>query len=248
MLKHYYENETDIPDNLKGAYVAKGGRYELAELDKDHPVVKKNKELLGTNSTLTSQNNELLHEKVRLETSSLPEGKVAVEPEIEKLGNAAKAANLKASEIPALSEKVNTLQTQIDSFGIEKTIDEVASDNKYNARFKQLAKEKGLKFEKGTEKVDGKEMQVWNVVGENNVKSKISDFLTTDSFFKEFADTFTDNQQQTRRFAPQVPDSRNPPQNKFDAIREQKQAEQKPVTGGMSVTDRFYNRQPAQTE
>jgi len=83
------------------------------------------------------------------------------------------------------------LQKQIDSFNAEKTIDEVANANNFNDRFKRLAKEKSLQFEKTTEKVDGKDVDVWNVKGEADAKTKVSDFITTDPFFKDFADTFT---------------------------------------------------------
>ncbi len=45
MPKTFYTNESDIPDNLKGAYEAKNGRYELTKLDDDHPTIVTNKSL-----------------------------------------------------------------------------------------------------------------------------------------------------------------------------------------------------------
>lgn len=110
MLKTFYDNETEIPENLKGAYESKNGRHELRDLEKEHPVLLKNKELLGKNSTLTTENQRLNSDVTGLESKSLPDGKVAVDPEIERLGNAAKAANLKPADIGTLKTQAETLK------------------------------------------------------------------------------------------------------------------------------------------
>lgn len=79
MLKPFYAAEAEVPENLKGAYKAQNGRYELIELDSTHPVLTKNRELLERNSMLTGENQRLNAETVRLEGRALPEGRIAVD-------------------------------------------------------------------------------------------------------------------------------------------------------------------------
>jgi hypothetical protein len=66
----------------------------------------------------------------------------------------------------------------------------------------KLAQEKNLKFESRTEKGEGEgaeDITVWDVVTDKGdgktEKQAIGDFLEKDSFFKEFADTFSDSEE-----------------------------------------------------
>lgn len=233
MLKTFYANESEIPENLKAAYVAKNGRWELDDLANDHPVVVTKADLETNNKELKKLNTSLNQEKARLESSSLPEGKVAVDPEVEKLGQAAKAANLKAADIPTLATKAEDLQKQIDASTREKTITDVASSLGYNDKFVELAKDKNLSFEKATEKVGDKDTDVFYVVSEadgKTTKTKVDEFLKTDSFFSKFADTFAGEAQtreQGKQWTKQNSGKQEKGANIYDQIRNEKTAEQK---------------------
>lgn len=111
MLKPFYQNEADIPENLKGAYTVKNGRYELDELEKDHPVLLKNKELLEKNSTFAADNQRLIGEVATLESKALPKGKVAVDK----------------TEYETLKTAHDTLKTENESYAALGKADEVKS-------------------------------------------------------------------------------------------------------------------------
>jgi hypothetical protein len=81
-----YDNEEAVPADKKGAYLkgdsTKGqdpNKYYIDELEQTHPTWKKNRELLATNSNLTSANQTLTREKSDLERNVIPQGKVAVD-------------------------------------------------------------------------------------------------------------------------------------------------------------------------
>jgi hypothetical protein len=219
--KIVFDTKGEIPEHLRESASEVDGKFELDASG----VLGKNKELLGNNKTLTSENQRLNNEVARLQSSALPEGKVAVDPEIEKFGNAVKNAGLKISEIPTLKTKADELQKQIDSFATEKDVDAVAEAKGYNGKFKAMAKKQGLKFEKVTETVDGKPVDKWFVVGADNAKTDVENFLKTDSFFKEFADTFADEKQEQKGF--NFGEQKGAPDNKniFDRIRSDVKAE-----------------------
>lgn len=194
-LKHFYLKKEDIPAGLVDAYAENNGRWELVELEDDVPIVQTKKSLETTQVTLKEDLRKTNEDKTRAEANQLPAGKIAVDPEIEKLGNAAKAAELKAEEIPALKTAAADLQKQIDATAYEKTLASVAEDHGLNDKFIELAKDKNLKFESRVEKDGDDKTTVWDVVSEKDGKTekhKIDDFLEKDSFFSKFADTFSD--------------------------------------------------------
>lgn len=242
-LKTYYSAEADIPENLKGAYVKKNGRYELDNLSDDHPTIETKKSLETTQSELKATIGEQKQQIARLESGSLPDGKVAVEPEIEKLGLAAKKAELKPADIPTLKTKADELQTKLDSTLTGLVLTDAAEAKGFNHRFKKMFAEKGVKLEKTGEG----EKTDFEVVNADGTKQKLDEFLEKDEYFKDFADTFkSEAKPPVRKFAPQFPAGNKPAANKFDAIREQKQAEQqKAFAPNVTVADKFYNRAPA---
>jgi hypothetical protein len=195
-LKPFYPSEDKVPADLKGAYAkdANSDRYILIELDDDVPIVQTKLSLETTQTTLKEEVRKANEKITRLETTQLPAGKIAVDPEIETLGNAAKAAELKAEDIPALKTKADDLQKQIDQTNYEKTIQEVATANELNDKFVELAKDKNLKFEKKTEKDEEKnDVDVWYVTQEkdgNKETIALDKFFENDPFFSKFADTF----------------------------------------------------------
>lgn len=78
MLKHSYDSQESIPENLRGAYVLSGGKWLLDELSDDHPVVVKNKEVLRDKSKAVSKSEELQADLDAAKSTSIPRGYVAV--------------------------------------------------------------------------------------------------------------------------------------------------------------------------
>lgn len=238
MLKPFYANETDIPENLKAAYIAKNGRYELDELDKEHPVLAKNKELLSKNSTLTTENQRLNSEVTRLESAGLPEGKVAVEPDIEKLGTAAKAANLKVSEISTLKTEADTLRTQLTNSQKESKLDAIADALGFKrAEFKKLAA--NLDITETTEGEGEKKVTKYLVKGKDGGGADITTDLSEHGDIKPFLGSLARDEQDFQ-FVDQKSDKFNKDAgNKWDKIRESVKAQEQAQGAPVDVDKRF---------
>jgi len=203
-LKFFYPNKEAIPAGLVDAYEEKNGRWELIDLEDSHPLVQNKVSLEATQTTLKEDARKANERAVRAEAKAMPDGKIAVDPEIETLGSAAKAANLSATDLTNFKAKaeeqegkVAELQGKLDAVAYERTLASVAEDHGLNNKFLKLAKEKGLKFESRKEKGDdGEEATVWDVLQEKDGKTEkqfVGDFLEKDEFFSEFADTFSDS-------------------------------------------------------
>ena len=106
MLKPSYDREDQIPENLKGAYVADAsGVFVLDKLDAEHPVVKKNAELARENTAFRGTNTKLANEKAQLEARSIPEGYVAVKAEDAPIIEKLKATGVSLEELPTLKNE-----------------------------------------------------------------------------------------------------------------------------------------------
>jgi hypothetical protein len=237
-LKPFYPSEDKVPAGLKDAYVkdANSDRYIVIELDDEVPVVKTKLSLEETQKVLKGDLQKANDAKTRAEANQLPSGKVAVDPEIETLGNAAKTAELKVEEIPTLKTKADDLQKVIDEGKAEKLIDEVAKANGMNEKFVELAKDKKLKFENKTEKIDDEDIVVTYVVKEKDgttEKQKLGEFLEKDSFFSKFADTFAaseeDGEVTGRGWVKQGSGKETKGKTEFDEIREEAKSSQKNI-------------------
>lgn len=119
MPKTFYTNETDIPADQKGAYVNKNGRWELSELDAEHPTIiaktgleTTQKTLRSEIKTLTDQAGELQQKLTVAESKVLSDGMVAVPPAVKELGEAAQVAGLKKTDIA----EVSTLKTKVTDY------------------------------------------------------------------------------------------------------------------------------------
>lgn len=78
MLKTSYVAESEIPENLKGAYVARDGKFVLDDLSEDHPVIVKNREALRDKSKAVTKAEEIQADLEAAKTNSVPRGHVAV--------------------------------------------------------------------------------------------------------------------------------------------------------------------------
>ena len=193
-LKIIADSKNELPEHLQSQAEEVDGKFQV---DGDG-IVKKNKELLKDNSTLRAKNEELTADADTAKAdrdewkgkAKIPNGSKIVTDEIAELGEAAKSAEIGKDEMPTLKGAKADLQKRIDSFENEKVIAEVAATKGLNKRFVLAAQDKGWKFEKTTEKVGDKDVEDFVVLNADGTKPKIDDFLKTDAYAKEFADTF----------------------------------------------------------
>ncbi len=192
MPKSFYQNETDIPADQKGAYVSKNGRWELTDLDSDHPTIANKTELETTQrslkgqiTTLTNQANDLQQKLTIAETKNLPQGMVAVAPEIKELGEAAKQAEIDKDEMPTLKTAKADLEKEINSLKGEKVFDEAADALGWKrAEFKRLAKDLNIVAE---DVKDGDEtVKKFFVAGKDSDNKETKIELPEDENFKPF--------------------------------------------------------------
>lgn len=118
MLRPTYDNEADIPDNLKGAYVrGTDGKFHLDRLGESHPLVMKKNELLTSNATLTQNNQTLTREKEALTQNAVPAGKVVVDAADAELVNKIKplagTAFDKIDDVPKILKDHKPLQEKV---------------------------------------------------------------------------------------------------------------------------------------
>ena len=193
MLQNFYEKESDIPKGLKAAYIAKNGRYELDELSETHPVVIAKNEIQGKHDTVKQQYREKANEVARLDAKGLPDGKVAVDPEIETLGNAANNAELTADEIPNLKTQSDELQKTIDSMKSDGIIRKALESNGMNVdKFFALKGETSIAVETVKEEKEGKTTDKYIVVSKDDqgveTKRDFDEFVKENDKFKPFYD------------------------------------------------------------
>lgn len=111
MLKSFYLKLEDIPEADRAHYAFQDGRYVL-QLEKDHPVLVKNSELLAQHSTDKGTITKLTNEKTALEGSTLPAGHVAVPAADAQLLTAYKTVGTPDEIRTAVNER-DTLKTEV---------------------------------------------------------------------------------------------------------------------------------------
>lgn len=260
-MKPYLE-ESELTDDIKGAYTKKGNRYELKRLSEDHPVLVHNNTLIQEKEdvekevrTLTAKNKNLERERDQLK-QSIPEGKVFVDPEIETLGNGFKQLGLKPAD-------VETLKTELDAYKAFGAVDDIKSKIEgYDGAIetaKRVDKDSALlaagidpnnarKFvayndlEIEREEKDGK--VIFNRILRDEKDKEVravfnAEYLKTADDLK---DVFAVEQPKTKMFKQATGAGTA---NKYDAIREQVKASNKST--GASFEDKINRRQPADT-
>lgn len=247
MLKNYYASEEEIPEGLKSAYIAKNGRYELDILDTTHPAIVAKNEIETKYSTVKSENQENLNKLARLEGNSLPQGKVAVDPEIETLGNAAKQCDLSADQIPALKTKSDDLESKIESIKSEAvTAKAVAAIGLNPNKFLKLKGERNLSIETVADEKDGEKFFVVSK-DDKGVESKkdLDEFLKTDDFFGTFYGDLKLSDDGKQWVEQESGTGGNPARNVYDEIRHQKETEQKQSSNNLSFAEKFSGKTAA---
>lgn len=130
MLKHSYDSQESIPENLRGAYVLSGGKWLLDELADDHPVVSKNRELLRDKSKAVTKAEELQADLDNAKNSSVPRGHVAVAKSDADLLEKVKAHGSSDEVVAKLTEH-KTLKEETDRRKREDSLREVAKVMSY---------------------------------------------------------------------------------------------------------------------
>jgi len=244
MPRTFYANESDIPENMKGCYEAKNGRWELTKLDNDHPVITTktslettNNELKTTNVSLTAQVGNLEREKIELSGKSVPHGYRAVKKEVAEVGEVALAEGLTV-------EAVKNLKTENDRF---KSDEASRADRDLKTRalkavgindidgFFELKASDNLKLE--TETVDGKE-KFFVVTETNGVKEKKdfnTEYLKNTEGFKNSFEQLAKKKEGGFSFSEQGGGGDN--KNVYDKIRADVKAEDKQETP--NINERF---------
>lgn len=187
-IKIIADSLTDFHESLRSEAKEVDGKFELDGAG----VLKKNSELLGKNAKLSTRAEEAEAAKEAAEAAAqewkgkarIPSGQEIVTTKQATLGKAAEVAGINEDEMLPLKTAAADLQSKIDAFENEKVIGEVIGTENLNELFRRDAKEKGLKFEKQTAIVDGKAVDTWFVKGDGDAKTKVSDFLQSDEFFK----------------------------------------------------------------
>jgi hypothetical protein len=130
MLKHSYDSQESIPENIRGAYVLSGGKWLLDELSDDHPVIVKNKEVLRDKSKAVSKAEELQADLDNARGSSIPRGHVAVAKSDADLLEKVKAHG-SGDEVVAKLTEHKTLKEQTEQRAREDNLRQVAKALSY---------------------------------------------------------------------------------------------------------------------
>lgn len=244
MPRTFYANESEVPENMKGCYEAKNGRWELTNLDNDHPVIVTKKGLETTNSTLKTENESLNvkvgnleREKTELSGKSVPHGYRAVKKEVAEIGEIAVAEGLSV-------DSVKTLKTENEGFKSKELANadrelktkalKAAGINDIDGFFELKASD-NLKIE--TEKI-GNEEKFYVVTETNGVKEKKvfdTEYLKKTDGFKNSFESLVKKKEGGFSFSEQGGGGDN--KNVYDKIRADAKAEEKQETP--NINERF---------
>ena len=130
MLRTFYQTESEIPENLKGAYVARDGRFVLDDLSEDHPVVVNKKQALIDKSNAVSRADGLQADLDAAKQSSVPRGHVAVPRADQELLEKLKPLGT-PEEITAKISEHKALKEETDRRKREDNLREVAKKLNY---------------------------------------------------------------------------------------------------------------------
>jgi hypothetical protein len=160
MLQTSYATQEAIPENQRGAYVQRDGKWVLDDLSNDHPVVAKRDELLTKTSTQQGQITRLTNEKSALEQNVLPAGHKAVPEADAALIEVVKPLG-DAKAVKEVVEEHKTLKAAEETRAADELFERAAKELGYEnvASFKAVAKALKLDVRFKTEKVDGKEVE-----------------------------------------------------------------------------------------
>lgn len=170
MLKSVYDSFDAIPEGDRQHYHQQDGKYVL-QLDEQHPVLVKNKELLREKSTDKAAITRLTNEKATLEATALPAGHVAVPAADAQLINAYKPLG-KPEEITAMRTERDDLKTKVAKSQRLETLRSVAEVEGYDVEVLSELVTDEQSFEIKEVKKDGKEIKQANIIVETDGKKE----------------------------------------------------------------------------
>lgn len=234
MLKPKYDREDQIPDNLKGAYVPDpSGVYVLDQLDAEHPVLKKNAELVRENTSTKGLNTRLMNEKTSLESRSIPEGYVAVKAEDAPLIDKVKAIGIPVDELATIKTENETFKKQQAERSATNIRRGAASKLGYNPdAFAPLAKDLDI-----VQEGDDYFVNVKNEKGAVEKKALTSEFISGSDAFKPFLSSLS--------ATPLTPGNTHDPRPQggasglYDRIRESVKKQNETASAPVSIDQRF---------
>jgi len=222
MLRTSYNAESEIPENMKGAYVARDGKFVLDDLADDHPVVTSKKDLLREKSTAVRKSEELQADLDNAKTSSIPRGHVAVAKADAELLDKIKTHG-SGDEVVAKLTEHKTLKEETDKRKRDDSLREVAKLLSYEpeafVRLQSLP-------EFDIREKDGQKTVIAKVKDGNTIVEKpAQEFIEGSADFAPFLPALKADSKGTRVFG--SPSNGTPPKDVFTKIREQAAQEQK---------------------
>jgi chromosome segregation ATPase len=244
MPKTFYTNEAEIPENLKGAYELKNGRYELTALEDDHPVLSTNKSLTNEQARLKREREAAQAERDNLKAEieelktkpHVPAGQRLVPKEIAELGEAAKQAGITKDEAPQLKTKLIDYERKEQQATRDTARAKAAAASGFNAdKFNKLAAREDFEVESEKATENGKEIEKFYAVTKdaagNPVKTAFAEFVEQHDVFGAVLDSLKETGEQRKAHTP-FPRRETPATgNLYDKIRE----EAKPAEGATPV-------------
>jgi hypothetical protein len=245
MLKSSYTTESEIPENLKGAYVARDGKYVLDDLSEDHPVIVSKKSALADKSRAVTKAEELQADLDSAKQSSVPRGHVAVTKADSELLEKVKVHGTTDEVVSKLTEH-KTLKEETDRRKREDSLREVAKVLSYEpeafVRLQNLPE-----FE--IREKDGKQTVIAKVKGDNNVitEKPANEFIESSADYAPFLPAL----RATTNGGVKVHGTRGndgtPPKNVFEKLREQEKTRQQQQADVHPMFQKIPGRTAAQT-
>lgn len=192
MLKTSYPTQDAIPDNQKGAYIERDGKWILDDYDSDHPLVKKRDELL----TKVAKHDEALDEvNTKLEVAlkrQVPSGKKVVDSDVAKLGEAAKQAGLTEDELPKIITERDELKKDKEARDSESVLEKAAGSAEITNvdAFKKLDAARKLRFETTTVNGETKYQVIQTVDGKDVKNDFTREWVEKNEDLKPFTAAF----------------------------------------------------------
>jgi len=238
MLKSIYETLDAIPEGDRPHYALSEGKYVL-QLDDQHPVAVKNRELLREKSADKGAMTKLANEKTALETekaaltaerdalkgSSLPAGHVAIPAADAQLLTAYKSHGT-PDDVKAAKEERDALKSESASLKRAQVIRRAADLHGYDADVMAELLPADVELAFGEVEREGKKVELANAKfkeGDALKEQPLEEYV--DAKLKKYLPSLRPEQPaKGTQYVKQNPQGKAPAKNVFDRIREEAKA------------------------
>jgi hypothetical protein len=161
MLQTSYPSQDKIPEDKRGAYVERDGKWILDDLSQDHPVIVHKTKLETDLSAEKGKVTRLTNEKSQLEANVIPTGQKAVPEADAALVEEVKALGKSGKELKIIVAEHVTLTKEKQERQTDEVLDRAAKDLGYENQlaFRAAAKALGVEVTFKEETVDGKKVE-----------------------------------------------------------------------------------------